>query len=249
MKNLILLFLVVGAVVNAIDLTTAASPTATTALPLWTIAYNTAVASKYYSLTLTYYAGAAVTTPVAATGSAGTNSFGVICVFTASTFAPAVSSANSAFSFTVPSTTNAASAVGATTAATATWATPTMQSYPTITYAAAPTLTLTTVVDCPILNTAGTAVTAPTLSTFTATWVFTVANSCGNLPASGATWYAVCYPHLDTPAIITGTPTTSTLTGAKNITVTTTATTCTTTGASTFATGATILAGIAYLQF
>jgi hypothetical protein len=247
MKNLILLLLVIGAVVNAVDLTTVVDP-ASIDDPLWTIAYNTATASRYYTFTVTYYGGPSAITPIVAETTGGTNDFGVICVFTESTFAPAVSNANNAFSFAVPSTTAASSAVGATTGATARWGTPTMQSYPLITYAATPTLTVATVVSCPIAMTQAGAP-LPVITSFTASWTFTVAAACGNLPPAGATWYAVCYAVKDQVKIIAATPT-ITLVGTKNVTVTTAATACaTTTGASTFATGATILAGIAYLQF
>jgi hypothetical protein len=251
MKNFILLLLVIGAVVSTTyNLTTPASP-ATTAAPLWTLTYDSATASTFYSLTLTYYAGDTdPNTPVAAgAGAAGTGNMGVACFITDSTFALVTSSTGlfPAFVWSVPNAGNGNTA--ATTAAGTSWGTLAMTGHVAATF----TFTGTTFTgggfaDCPITQTDGTVL--PTVSAFTASWTFTVAKLCGSLPVSGNAWYARCYAVEDTTSLITIGTAAADLVAGNNITVTATSTTCsTTTGASTFATGATILAGIAYLQF
>jgi hypothetical protein len=251
MKNLILLLLVIGAVVSTTyNLTTPASP-ATTAAPLWTLTYDSATASTFYSLTLTYYAGdTASNEPVAiSSGTAGSQNMGVACFITDSTFALVTTGTGTfpAFTFSIPNAVSTGTA--ATTAASTNWTPLAMTAHVAATF----TFTGTTFTgggfaDCPIVQTDST--TLPTVTAFTASWTFTVAKLCGSLPVSGNAWYARCYAVEDADDLITIGTDAATLVAGNNVTVTATTTTCsTTTGASTFATGATILAGIAYLQF
>jgi hypothetical protein len=254
MKNLIILLLVIGAVVNALDLTTVTGERSIDD-PLWTITYGSRTASNYYNFVVTYSAGTTASTEAVATGNVGINNMGVACYFTDSTFALTSGTATyRGFSLSVG---NAASSSAVTSAASG-WTTLALVSHTLLTYTVAGTTTTyttptlpSTIIPCPLVFTP-VAVTPVLSADFTATWTFAVANTCGQLPAIETAWHAVCFhsktgTNLFTAAAAAVVVQTDTL---KNVTYTAPTTTCsTTTGASTFATGATILAGIAYLQF
>jgi hypothetical protein len=246
MKNLILLLLVIGAVVNAVDLTTVTTASATT--PLWTIEYVAATGTNYYGFQLTYSAGTTASTNLAitTTGNAAGN-FGVVCLITDSAFTQTNGANYVGFGFSVPRT-----AAAITNSDSTPWGLLALTAYTTGAYATAPTYTAATIVSCPlaITNTGTSLLPIINSTTYTATWDITVSGLCGSLPPTGSTWYAKCYTVVDNIKIMSTATEASPITAGKSVTFTTTTTTCsTTTGASTFATGATILAGIAYLQF
>jgi hypothetical protein len=239
MKNLILLFLVIGAAVSQITLTTNATATS----PVWTLTYGAPVAGLIrYSFTLTYYAG----TASSSVSTANTQNIGVACWFTDSAFALASPATAPGISFSVPGSGSAA-----TTAASTAWGTLAMSSHAALVHTSDLLFDSGNTVSCPIVMTQ-TGQPLPVVSAFTATWTFTVLNFCGTLPQHSNAYFGRCVSVADQAKVLTtagGVLAVDTL-GAKNVTVTVATTTCaTTTGASTFATGATILAGIAYLQF
>jgi hypothetical protein len=245
MKNLILLLLVIGAAVSQIALTTLAAQK-------WTLTYVSA-STSFYSFTLSYeVTGAAV--PASYLVAASSN-MGVVCIPTLSTFA-INTTARAGFTFTVDNGAGGAAANNAE----ANWLPLKLISQPTMTYANSGSISTGTAADgtvCPIVIpavTGGNTADFPTFSSGVVTWAFTVATPCGVLPAMGAAWYAKCYA---VASVLIGTTNVDDIAGAavalttvgeNNVTVAATTTVCAVSGASTFATGATILAGIAYLQ-
>jgi hypothetical protein len=258
MKNLILLFLVIGAVLSATTLTTAASP-ATMLLPEWTITYVATTGTGYYSFTMTYNQGPTdtnVVTASVATGNVQDRDMGVACVFTTSAFTLATGDVKRGFAFSIGNG-GGGTAAAVVTTTNAAWGALALTSYGAATYTVSgTTLTLVyvanTAVSCPVvLTNANLPTLAPT--TNIASWTFTVADRCGSLPPLGSVWYAKCYQSTDSLILLNlaaGAAPVLSAGSLKNVTVAAAAATaCATTGASTFATGATILAGIAYLQF
>jgi hypothetical protein len=252
MKNLIILFLVIGAVVSQTTLTTIGSA-ATADLPLWTLTYANATDTNYYSFTLTYYAGDTASTAVAASapaiGSGGApatlGNMGVACLFTESNFTLETGNVKRGVAFSIPSLSNG----DATTSENTSWGTLAMTSYAEITYTVGSGSTMfkigsTAGTDCPIVIT-NTGTPLPVVANFTVSWTFTVASLCGSLPAMGAGWYARCFHSADGSSLFVAASQNPQLVGGKSVTVYA----AITTGASIFATGAIILAGIAYLQF
>jgi hypothetical protein len=238
-------YLVIGAVVSTeVQLTTTAGNL------VWKLNYLGVTTGQFYSFTLSY------TKPTVAATAAqayitNSNSIAVVCVPTLSNFDVTVAgSPRSAFIF---SSTNAGAAP-ATNDNIANWG-------PLVIGHAASGVYVTTtgsvsftpglaVTNCPLV----TAAAVPVLANGIATYTFALAASCFNLPQMGTGWYAKCFAQTDLATA--GSSQTgganvvaATIVGAMDVTFAGTTTTCATTGASTFATGATILAGIAYLQF
>jgi hypothetical protein len=247
MKNLILLFLVIGAVVSdAIELTTTAAASVTA--PLWTITFAApATFEEYYSFTLTYNSGDSAQDVLPADNATPTKSTGVACLFTDSAFALSDGDIRAGITLNINS-----AAAALSTSDISGWTALLMTAHPVMEYTDSGNLdTKAGGVDCPITVT-NTGNPDPVVdSAFIVSWTFTVANSCGALPQMGAAWHAKCwYVEGTTQAKLLATASQAVvISGGKEVTVAAATTTCATTGASTFATGATILAGIAYLQF
>jgi hypothetical protein len=237
MKNLILLFLVIGAVVSQVTLTTGA-----TVSPEWTLTYATPTGEDFYSYTITF--GSADDSEINLHTSAAALFAGVVCLETDATFDH--TTVGPGWAWTIA---NANDAVSKNTAVT---------NYAALALTYFPALDINddeaagSTGNNGVLCAATAAAGAAAITSSSVGYVTTGINSCGNLKATGVAFYAKCY-HIvaqsDTIAT-TGVVAIDALTTGTNVTVTATAaTTCATTGASTFATGATILAGIAYLQF
>jgi hypothetical protein len=234
MKNLILLFLVIGAVVSQVSLTT-------TVNQLWAITSATPVAvTDYYSFTLTYNGGATTSVDYITTS---TQEIGVVCIPTPSNFAVAASATSFGFSFSVP-----ANATGAKSDATTNWGPLKMTSHSTLTYTVLTNKVLTAGT---AVNVACTIAQVHTVANYVHQWVITVSTQCANFRQLGSAASFACFSYDDTAQIISGTGAAADITvgAATNVAFTQTTTVCAVSGASTFATGATILAGIAYLQF
>jgi hypothetical protein len=241
MKNLILLLLVIGAVISQTALTTLAAE-------MWTLTYLTPTTTLDFArFTLTYQVtGAAVPANYITTSD---DFIGVVCQPLLSTFA-AITPGN-AIVFSVKG--NGATASNNAEAA---WDPLIMTELSTAVFTSATVITTGTVgALCPIVidTPSGGSANKPSFSSGVVSWTFTVTSSCGSLPSMDTTWYARCYAIPSAAADagdVGGSAVTLAALGENNITYTAPTTTCsTTTGASTFATGATILAGIAYLQF
>jgi hypothetical protein len=245
MKNLILLFLVIGAAVS-----TAVTLTNTTGDYLWTLEYKAVATGQFYSFVLTF------TRPsIAATAAqvyiAADSAIGVVCVPSVSTFAVTAAQERSAFVFSTSSKTGTALNDNA-----ANWDVLVLTHWSSGLYNPGTNfVTGGTVITCGLV---GTGATTPVITNGVVTWTFTVAAACLDLPQMGTGWFAKCFATptvLDaaSPALVTQTfavgSTPPTLLGALDVTFPGTTTVCALNGASTFATGATILAGIAYLQF
>jgi hypothetical protein len=238
MKNLILLCLVIGA---AISTTTELT---TNALGAWSITSSTPSGIGYYAYTLAYSVG---TTAATAVHPGTTAEVGVICQITDSTFS--VAAAGPGVSWSFKNTGPAATSNSATTA----WAIMEMTYHPLMdATGVAGDGNLDTgagsVACVPVTNPTP----APTLVTSdnSLTWVTTHAIGCGAFPQFGLGSYMQCY-NIAAQAKVISTANDVTdvaVTYGNSVTITATSTT-TTTGASTFATGATILAGLAYMQF
>lgn len=218
--KLILLICLIGAAMSNM-LTTGTST-------LWTLTYLTpAATTTTYNLTLAYSTG--VTTGVTAV-SASAGHIGVVCITTVANFTlTAGTTSQTGFAF-------GTTASGATTINNVTnWGALTLTSYSVMTYASDTSLaTGATVASCTLLTP-----TAPAWAVYVHTYSFSIAATCANLGIKGATWYARCFHKTTSAVLTTATGATLVVSAAKNVTV----------GASTFAAGATILAGIAYLQF
>jgi hypothetical protein len=246
MKNLILLFLVIGAVVSETTLTTIGTA-ATAAVPLWTITYSAVTGLEYLSFVVTYFGGTADFEPVAKAD----DSFGVACLFTDSAFDVNATQVRAGFSLSVVGNADTTGPVLVPTkmSVDTNWQPLVMTSHPNIKYNSAIEIeTGGSGVVCPLVGTPADG--KPVLTDLTATWTFTVQSGCGPIPQSGSAFYAKCFAIAsETKLIATTTTLTFIAAGITDVTIAAATTTCATTGASTFATGATILAGIAYLQF
>jgi hypothetical protein len=246
MKNLILLFLVIGAVVSTTyPLTTQGDPDPTAALPLWSIAYVAVTGTSYYSFELTYNAGSSTTQAVDDTDG---EFVGVACMLTDSAHTLTDLDIRAGISFSIAAS-NAAGTQE--TGSTDNWQPLVMTSHPVMAFT--DSLNMATglgSIECPITIT-NTADDKPTITANVVSWTFTVADLCGSLPIMGETWYAKCWsiPQGTFDLVAAASTASVKIFGAMDVTITTAAASCATTGASTFATGATILAGIAYLQF
>jgi hypothetical protein len=246
MKNLILLFLVIGAVVStAVVLTN----TTDAAKAEWTLTYVTPASTAIrYSFILSYNSGNGTTEETLI--AAETSSIGVVCIPTDPSYNLATTTTGRpAYSFSQIGTAgnpskNTQASVDATHFG------PLLMTYhPSTTYTTADTTvtTLAAQIDCPLTNAGATNI---VVAEGVLTWTFTVAATCGNLPVMGQDFYARCWAVKNQGIVVSKADgvAITTLSGGKDVSIVTT-TTCATTGASTFATGATILAGIAYLQF
>jgi hypothetical protein len=218
--KLILLICLIGAAMSATTLT---SGTAT----LWTLTYLTpAATTTIYNLTLSYSTGV-TTTAVVNVASA---EIGVICLVLTSNFTLADAATGQAgFGFA-----SIASGGSASNNAVTNWAALTLYTLITVTKTTEVLITTTTTGTPCTLTSALT----PTYAAFVHTYTFSAVAQCTGLGIMGATWYARCF-HKATSANLLSTAQALTVSAAKNVTV----------QASTFAAGATILAGIAYLQF
>jgi hypothetical protein len=194
---------------------------------LWTLTYMApAATTTIYNLTLAYSTG--VTT--AAVVNVDTFSIGVICITLTSNFTLADgATAQAGFAFsslaTAAASNNAAAGWGALSLYVLASLTKTTDTSIIATVAASSTCALTSAA-------------TPTYASFVHTYTFSAVAVCGTLGIRGATWYARCF-HKTTSATSLATAATFPVSAAKNVTV----------QASTFAASATILAGIAYLQF
>jgi hypothetical protein len=250
MKNLILLFLVIGAAVC-----TEITLTNTTGDHLWKLTYLATTTGQTYSFTLSY------TKPSVAATAASTlitfdNSIGVVCVPTLPDFSFVTTVARSAFIFSVTNPTGTGAGSSATNDATTNWG-PLVLTYAAggvyVTTAGSVTFSPGAagfISNCPLITPAA----LPVIANGIVTYTFAIANACISLPKMGTAWSAKCFAVIDSvpgnaPQLATLTTAANAIVGAMDVTVAGTTTTCATSGASTFATGATILAGIAYLQF
>ena len=219
--KLILLICLIGAAMSATTLTTG---TAT----LWTLTYLTpAATTTSYNLTLAYSTG--VTTGTTAVSASGFQ-IGVICLTTVANYTlTAASATNTGFGF--GSTASGASTIDAIT----NWGPLTLHTLASVTYTSDTSLTLgASGTTCTLVTP-----TAPTWAVYVHTYTFSSVAVCGNLGIMGATWYARCFHKATSATLLSASSGAITVSAAKNVTV----------GASNFVTGATILAGIAYLQF
>jgi hypothetical protein len=220
MKSIIILILLIG---TAMSTTTFTSGTATK----WQLLSSTPVTGQTFDLQVMFSTGAA-TGDVAVSG----NTIGVICIVLTSNFTIAANTAGQA-GFAMTST-----ASGGTAAISAITNWGALVTYPlaTVTYVSDSGITTTlTSTACGAAN-----VDAITLSNNEIKWAFDITGACANIPliTSTATWYGRCF-HKNTSAVSVATAATFVVSAPQNVTI----------GASTFAAGATILAGIAYLQF
>jgi hypothetical protein len=222
MKLIIVLILLIGAAVSQTALTGSTSN-------LWELMSSSPTTGTAYNLILRYGINAAsgATTTVATSG----QDIGVVCIATTSNFtlaAGAVAQVGWSMQSTATGT--------ATIAASANWGDILVYSLSAITHTSDTSL---------LTGATGTACTksislGTTISDQKAWWFFDITATCANLPAYGAVdWYGRCFHKVAAIDKANESGKTLVVSGAKNVTI----------GASTFATGATILAGIAYLQF
>jgi hypothetical protein len=219
------LILLICLIATAMSATTLTTGTAT----LWTLTYMTpAATTTIYNLTLAYSTGA---TTGSTTVNAASAEIGVICITTTSNFTLADGATSQAgFAFA-----SVAGAGGpATIDAVTNWAALTLFTMTALTKTTDIQIITTTTGTACVLTSAAT----PTYASFVHTYTFSAVATCTGLGIQGATWYARCF-HKATSATLLSTAATFVVSAAKNVTV----------QASTFAAGATILAGIAYLQF
>jgi hypothetical protein len=258
MKNLILLFLVIGAVVSEVLLTTG-TPVASVE---WALTYSDPTGENFYGYTMVLRGkDLQPLTVVAVDGTTDSLAVytGVVCVETTSDHSLRT---GPGFGWTVANVANAGStrAAGVTNTA-ATVGPITLTYFPALAVTEGGTAGIGAAQTggggtvCTIANAAGTAHTIATATPSVSNsleYISSGINSCGNLKASGVAFYARCYNVLGqtTEWSVVGDIALGTVNTGTDVTVAATAaTSCATTGASTFATGATILAGIAYLQF
>jgi hypothetical protein len=219
--KLILLICLIGAAMSAELLTTGTTT-------LWTLTYLTpAATTTNYNLTLAYSTG--VTTGTTEVSSGSTMQIGVVCLTTVANFSLVAASSNAGFGFGSQAT--AASAINSITG----WGALTLHILSAVTYTTDVLLTQTALGSACTLVSA----TAPTWAAYVHTYTFSSVAVCGNLGIMGGTWYARCFHKTSTAVIIGASSLDLVVSAAKNVTV----------GASNLAVGATILAGIAYLQF
>jgi hypothetical protein len=204
--------------------------TSTTAT-LWTFTYLTPAATTMaYNFTLSYSTGATAAADVITSPS---NTVGVVCIITNSNFT-VVSTDGASTGFTFEAISDAGSAKNNAAGA---WNSLSLWTHPNMTHTSENSLmTGTGSSTCPLT----TVVNTPIAANFVITYTNSIPLACTNLQAKDTTWYARCYHQVVSANIVSkAASVTITVSAAKNVTV----------GASTFATGATILAGIAYLQF
>jgi hypothetical protein len=223
MKLIIILILLVG---TAISQTAYTTDTATK----WTVASVDPTTSTgiTYDFIARYGIGAAsgATTQVATIG----QEIGLICLVTTSNFTLADgATAQVGWSFS-------SIATGTTTiAATTNWGDALVYSLSAITHTTDTSLiTGATGTACATTN-----VTPTTILSMEIYFLFDIVSTCTNVPVYKVNWYGRCFHKAASTNLIATSGNTLVVSSAKNLTV----------GASTFATGATILAGIAYLQF
>jgi hypothetical protein len=225
--KLVLLLICLIAVANCSNIMT----TATT--NLWTFTYLTpAATTTAYNFTLAYSTGETTGSTTQITLNPG--SIGLICIVTTLNFTVVDTVAGSA-GWSIEAASSAATVLSNTATG---WGPITMTSHPGMTHTSETALTTgATSAACTLVTVANT----PAYASYVHTYSNSALATCGNLAAKGVTWYGRCYHKTDTAAVMStaATDTSIVVSGAKNVTV----------GASTFVTGATILAGIAYLQF
>jgi hypothetical protein len=261
MNTLILLFLVIGSVVSEVLLTTG---TATAAVE-WSLTYTNATGENFYGYTLVLRGKDLEPLEVTAEVVADTDYFtGVVCVETTSDHSRR---SGPGFGWTLVNAIGSARSAGSTSNA-LTLGAITLTYYPALAITednATPGIgngqTGGGAIVCNIADAAGTAHTVPTATPSVSNSVEFISsgiNSCGNLKASGVGFYARCYNVVFQTAewsVAGDTLLTAVNTGTDVTFAATALPTCVLNGnengngASTFATGATILAGIAYLQF
>jgi hypothetical protein len=169
MKNLILLLLAIGAVVNAVELTTFVEPKTVT-LPLWTLTHATPTGFDYLSFVLTYNGG---TTGAVLPVPADTHFFGVACFVTNSTYAVPFSIARAAFTLNMNGLASGATSTSVNTH----WGPLIMTSNPIAQLIAGTpnTLTMGAGSSCPVVVTPSDNF-KPVITNFIASWTFTVPN-------------------------------------------------------------------------
>jgi hypothetical protein len=253
MKNLILLFLVIGAAVSQVTLIAATTPALAT--PKWTLTYATPATGQVLSYTLALDTGS--TAPLTYTTAGLTRNFGLACIITNSshTVGSTIATGQPGFAF---SWLGQDGAIQNNVEATRIKSALVLTYFPTMFMTSVTGMTTGgsgTVCTANTFNAAGTATVETTLNatTLVSSWIVTSPNTCNALPLNTLGWYAKCYSIAD-GAELFGLTTTKNIvaTNPTDVTVVSTAAAaaaCATTGALTFATGATILAGIAYLQF
>jgi hypothetical protein len=246
MKNLILLFLVIGAVVS-----TETTLTNTAEDNLWKITYVATTTGQFYSFTLSF------TTPTTLATNPATiipvaQYVGVACVPTLSDFVIAVPAVvRGAFFFTAVNDGAGGAGDLATNQANTNWGPLVLTYAPSALYTADSTIDAGKLVrNCAL----GGGFDAPVIANNVATYTFTVAAACGTIPQMGTAWFGKCFAIKATavatvPSTADNVVPAADIVGELDVTFPGTTTVCALNGASTFATGATILAGIAYLQF
>jgi hypothetical protein len=219
--KLILLICLIGAAMSATTLTTG---TAT----LWTLTYLTpAATTTIYNLTLAYSTGVTTTAVVNVLNA----EIGVICLVLTSNFTLADAATGQAgFGFGSIATTASASNDAVTN-----WGPLTLFTLTAVTKTSETLITTTGAGTQCLLTSALT----PTYAAFVHTYTFSAVAQCTGLGVMSATWYARCFHKATSATLLSAASAALTVSAAKNVTV----------QASTFAAGATILAGIAYLQF
>jgi hypothetical protein len=225
MKLAILLILLIGSVMSSNTMTSATAN-------MWTLTYlDVSSTAIIYNFTLSYSEGATANADIVTAA----NNMGLICIITTLNFTLAddATATNAAFSFSSGATTAAGDNEILTN-----WDALTAQTHPSMIHTTDTSLaTGASTANCPLTTVANT----PTFASYVVSWANSLPALCTNWPIKGATWYARCF-HMDDQTkniASTSSVTGVVVSGVKNVTI----------GASTFATGATILAGIAYLQF
>jgi hypothetical protein len=221
MKSIIILILLIG---TAISTTTMTSGTATK----WQLTSSTPATGQTFDFQVMFSTGAA-TGNVATT----TQEIGLVCLVLTSNFTIAANTAGQA-GFAMTSTAGAGTAA---ISAITNWGAIVTKPLATVTYVSDVSITTTlTSVACAAAN-----VDAITLTSNVIKWAFDITGACANIPLKSATttWYGRCFHKAASSTALVASANNFAVSAALNVTI----------GASTFAAGATILAGIAYLQF
>jgi hypothetical protein len=224
MKSIIILILLVGTAISQVEFT---ADTATK----WTLgsADPSTTTGITYDFTVRYGIGAATgaTTQVATVN----QEIGLICIVTASNFSLA-DGVSGQVGWAMVSIATGTTTIGATTG----WGNMLVWSLSAITKTTDTSLlTGATGTACTTTN-----VLPTTLTNQEIYFLFDISGTCTNLPLFGAVdSYARCFHKAASTNLVSANAQTLAVSSAKNVTI----------GASTFAAGATILAGIAYLQF
>jgi hypothetical protein len=223
MKSIIILILLVGTAISQTEYTT---DTATK----WTVASvdpTTSTGITYdFVARLGIGAASGATTQIATIG----QEIGLICLVTTSNFTLADgATAQVGWSFS-------SIATGTTTIAVSTgWGDMLVYSLSAITHNSDTSLTTgATGTACATTN-----VELTTIVSLEVYFRFDVTATCANVPVYGVNWYGRCFHKAASTNLVSDSGNTLVVSSAKNLTI----------GASKLATGATILAGIAYLQF